>query len=100
MRDQSVNEWTTAVETELGLEDAIDSEQGLHSLDGLAEQVARHVGEAAVGRTAFLVGIASGRASEPAVAAQDIAQKLSAMAQGWNSDAERGVPPNEQSRRA
>jgi aconitase B len=100
MRDQSVNEWTTAVETELGLENAIDSEQGLRSLDGLAEQVARHVDAAAVGRTAFLVGVAAGRAEEPAVAAQDIAQKLGAMAQGWNSDAERGVPPHDQSRRA
>jgi hypothetical protein len=99
MAEQSVSEWMTAVEKELGLEGAIVSDQGLDPVDDLGDQVEQHVGAAAVRRTAFLVGVAAGRAEQPAVAAQDFAQKLSAMAQGWHSERERGVPANEQSNR-
>jgi hypothetical protein len=50
--------------------------------------------------TAFLVGVAAGRADDPAVAARDYAQKIRNLAKGWDSDSERGVPANDQSRRA
>jgi hypothetical protein len=33
--------------------------------------------------TAFLVGVAAGRAEDPAVAARDYAQKISRLADGW-----------------
>jgi aconitase B len=100
MSDLSAREWTTAVETELGLRGSEDSPQGLEALDRLADRVTEQVGDRAALRTAFLVGVAAGRAQDPPVAAQDIAQKLGAMAEGWHADAERGVPSNDQSRRA
>ena len=50
--------------------------------------------------TAFLVGVAAGRADDPAVAARDYAEKISNLAKGWNSEGERGVPANDQSQRA
>lgn len=100
MGDQSTDEWTGAVEIELGLEPAVDSNQGLDALDELVARVSGTIGATAAGRTAFLAGVAAGRAEEPAIAAQDIAQKLSALAEGWDSDAERGVPSHDQSRRA
>jgi len=99
MGNETVNEWISGIETELGLEGAVDSEQGLGAIDDLADQVHRNVGMEAVHRTLFLVGVAAGRAEDPAVAAQDVAQKLGAMASGWNSDSERGEPSNDQSRR-
>jgi hypothetical protein len=47
----------------------------------------------------FLVGVASGRASDPSVAAHDFAGKLAALARGWNADTERAEPANDQDAR-
>jgi hypothetical protein len=44
--------------------------------------------------------VAAGRAADPAVAARDYAQKISALADGWGSDSERGAAANDESRRA
>jgi hypothetical protein len=44
--------------------------------------------------------VAAGRADDPAVAARDYAQKISALADGWDSESERGVAANDQDRRA
>jgi hypothetical protein len=49
--------------------------------------------------TAFLVGVAAGRADDPAVAARDHAGKFSKLAEGWRADEERGKAANEQPRR-
>ena len=94
-----MHEWLVAVERELGLEGAVDSEQGFDSIDDLSGRVDQQVSAVAARRTAFLVGIAAGRAEEPAVAAGDFARKLGAMAQGWDVEAERGVPSNDQNQR-
>ena len=99
MSNERAREWVNAVETELGLTGEVDDQQGLTAIDRLDERVREHVGADAVARSAFLVGVAAGRAREPAVAAQDISQKLGAMAEGWNVDAERGVPSNDQDQR-
>jgi hypothetical protein len=99
MTDRSVDTWTTAIEIELGLEGQVDSAQGLNAISDLGGDVRKYVDPDAVARTAYLVGVAAGRAQEPSIAAQDIAQKLGAMARGWDSDAERGVPSNDQEQR-
>lgn len=99
MTNQQVSEWLEAVETELGLSSVVDDQQALTAITELDGRVRDHVDPSAVAATAFLIGIAAGRSEEPGVAAQDTAQKLGAMAEGWNSDAERGVPSNDQSRR-
>jgi hypothetical protein len=49
--------------------------------------------------TAFLIGVAAGRAADPAVAARDYAQRITRLADGWESEAESGVSAHDQSQR-
>jgi hypothetical protein len=91
-------EWTTAVARELGLEDAVSD--GTDTIDRLATHVGDGVGAAATPMTAFLIGVAAGRADDPAVAARDYVQKVAHLADGWAGDEERAEPANDQSARA
>lgn len=70
------------------------------TIAGLASHVIDGVDPAATPITAFLVGVAAGRADDLAVAARDYGEKLSHLADGWTSDAERAEPANDQSARA
>lgn len=94
---QALSEWVTAVARELGLEDATTGLVDL-VLD-LTADVAHGVSRPGAPVTAFLVGIAAGRADDPAVAARDYAGKISKLAEGWGADEERGVPANDQAQR-
>ena len=96
----ALSEWVTAVVRELGLEGSLDSSGAVDMVLDLTSDVAHGVSRPGAPVTAFLVGVAAGRADDPAVAARDYAQKISALADGWGSDAERGTPANDQSRRA
>ena len=96
----ALSEWVTAVVRELGLEGALDTASSVDMVLDLTSDVAHGVSRPGAPVTAFLVGVAAGRADDPAVAARDYAQKISALADGWRSDAERGTPANDQSRRA
>jgi hypothetical protein len=96
----ALSEWVTAVVRELGLEGALDSGSSVDMVLDLTSDVAHGVSRPGAPVTAFLVGVAAGRADDPAVAARDYAQKISALADGWNSDSERGTPANDQQRRA
>lgn len=94
----ALSEWVTAVTLELGLEEA---PAGLVDLVlDLTSDVAHGVSRPGAPVTAFLVGVAAGRADDPAVAARDYAGKISKLAEGWGADEERGVPANDQSARA
>jgi hypothetical protein len=96
----ALSEWVTAVARELGLEGSLDTSSSVDMVLDLTSDVAHGVSRPGAPVTAFLVGVAAGRADDPAVAARDYAQKISAMADGWGSDAERGTAANDQSRRA
>ena len=95
----ALSEWVTAVVRELGLEGALDSGSAVDMVLDLTSDVAHGVSRPGAPVTAFLVGVAAGRADDPAVAARDYAQKISALADGWGADSERGTAANEQSRR-
>jgi hypothetical protein len=95
-----VQEWLSAARRELGLEDAAEGEQGLDAAEALAAIVHEKVEAAAAPSTVFLVGVAAGRAADPAVAARDFTEKLSALARSWNADSERSATPNDQDQRA
>ena len=98
MTDDRELAWLTAVGQELGLE--LDTDQAeFAALDELAQHVEANVDPALTARTVFLVGVASGRASDPSVAAHDFAGKLAALARGWNADTERAEPANDQDAR-
>jgi hypothetical protein len=96
---RSLSEWVTAVARELCLEEALADPDAVDMVLGLAADVAHGVSRPGAPVTAFLVGVAAGRADDPAVAARDYAGKISKLAEGWGADAERGVPANDQSQR-
>lgn len=95
----ALSEWVTAVAQELGLEDAVDSAGTVDMVLELTSDVAHHVSRPGAPVTAFLIGVAAGRAEEPGVAARDYAEKITNLAKGWASDSERGVPANDQEQR-
>ena len=96
---KALSEWVTAVARELGLEDALDRAATVDMVLDLTSDVAHGVSRPAAPVTAFLVGVAAGRADDPAVAARDYAGKISGLAEGWGADEERGEPANDQERR-
>jgi hypothetical protein len=97
---QALSAWITAVSQELGLEDSLAEGGTADTVLDLTSDVAHDVSRPGAPVTAFLVGVAAGRADDPAVAARDYAQKISNLAKGWGSDSERGAPANDQSQRA
>jgi len=97
---RALSEWVTAVVRELGIEDALEREGVVDMVLDLTSDVAHGVSRPGAPVTAFLVGVAAGRADDPAVAARDYSQKIARLADGWDADAERGAPAGDQSRRA
>jgi hypothetical protein len=97
---RALSEWVTAVVRELGIEGALDRGGVVDMVLDLTSDVAHGVSRPGAPVTAFLIGVAAGRAADPAVAARDYAQKISALADGWGADSERGTPAGDQSRRA
>jgi Domain of unknown function (DUF6457) len=92
-----MSEWVTAVARELGLE--LDDAAIVDLVLDLTSDVAHGVSRPAAPVTAFLVGVAAGRADDPTVAARDYAGKIGKLADGWDADEERGTPANDQARR-
>jgi Domain of unknown function (DUF6457) len=80
----ALSEWVTAVTRELGLEGALDSGTTVDMVLDLTSDVAHGVSRPGAPVTAFLVGVAAGRADDPAVAARDYAQKIARLADGWD----------------
>jgi len=80
----ALSEWVTAVTKELGLEDALEAGGTVDMVLDLTSDVAHGVSRPGAPVTAFLIGVAAGRASDPAVAARDYAEKISALAGGWD----------------
>ncbi|HVL83253.1 MAG TPA: DUF6457 domain-containing protein [Pseudonocardia sp.] len=95
----TMSEWTAAVCRELGLPEATDTDGATKLVLDVTGDVAHGVARPAAPVTAFLIGLAAGRAEDPVVAARDYAQKVSGLARSWNAEGERGVPANDQSRR-
>jgi hypothetical protein len=95
----ALTDWITAVTRELGLENAVEAGGTVDLILDTTADVARGVSRPGAPVTAFLIGVAAGRAEDPAGAARDYAGKISKLAQGWLDDAERGRPANDQDER-
>jgi hypothetical protein len=95
-----MSEWVTAVAQELGLEGAVETDTVVDLVLDLTSDVAHGVSRPAAPVTAFLIGVAAGRADDPVVAARDYVQIATRLAQGWEADTERAEPANDQSQRA
>ena len=79
---KALSEWVTAVARELGLEEALDSVGVVDLVLDLTSDVAHGVSRPGAPVTAFLVGVAAGRADDPAVAARDFAGKIGQAGRG------------------
>lgn len=95
----ALTDWLTAVTQELGLEGAVESGDLVDTVLDMTADVAHGVSRPGAPVTAFLIGVAAGRADDPAVAARDYAGKIGKLAQGWHDAAERGRPANDQEQR-
>lgn len=83
---QALSEWVAAVSRELGLGAGLDSAGLVDMVLDLTSDVAHGVSRPGAPVTAFLIGVAAGRAEDPAAAARDHAARISALAAGWPRD--------------
>ena len=84
----TLEDWTAAVVAELGIADLVDAGTRDLVLD-LTRDVAHNVARPAAPLTAYLLGLAVGRAADPATAA-DLAGRLSAMTTAWTEPSPAG----------
>jgi hypothetical protein len=82
----ALSAWVTAVSLELGLEGALESVGLVDTVLDMTSDVAHGVSRPGAPVTAFLIGVAAGRAEDPSVAARDYAEKISRLAAGWDAD--------------
>ena len=80
---QALSAWVTTVARELGLDDGMSDGATVDMVLDLTADVAHGVSRPGAPVTAFLIGVAAGRADDPAVAARDYARKISALAETW-----------------
>jgi hypothetical protein len=92
----TMSEWTAAVCRELGLPESTDTAGMTKLVLDVTGDVAHGVARPAAPVTAFLIGLAAGRAEEPGVAARDYAEQVSGLAKSWNAPEERGEPAGDQ----
>lgn len=79
----ALEEWTAAVVAELGVGDAVDAGTRDLVLD-LARDVAHGVARPAAPLTAYLLGLAVGRAADPATAARTLTGRVAELARDWS----------------
>ncbi len=79
----ALTDWITAVTTELGLGDSLDGRDLIDMVLDMTADVAHGVSRPGAPVTAFLIGVAAGRAADPGSAARVYAKKISLLADGW-----------------
>jgi Domain of unknown function (DUF6457) len=88
---QALAVWVEAVARELGLDD-VDPATYVDLVLDLTSDVSHGVSRPAAPVTAFLVGLAAGRAADPAVAARDHADVVARLAKGWEDGSAHAGP--------
>ena len=89
----TLEDWTAAVVAELDLAGAVDGGSRDLVLD-LARDVAHGVARPAAPLTAFLLGLAAGRADDPVGAARALAARITALATAWPAAGAAGALPD------
>lgn len=84
---RALSGWVAAVARELHLDEVLDSAAIVDLVLDLTSDVAHGVSRPGAPVTAFLVGVAAGRAADPAAAARDYSQKISYLAATWTGGA-------------
>ena len=80
-------DWVASVAAELGIEDAVDHDTIVDTVLDLTADVAHNVSRPGAPLTAFLLGIAVGRADKPKVASRDLAAKVTKLSEEWTAEA-------------
>jgi hypothetical protein len=81
---QALADWVTAVSRELGLVGVLEGIELVDTVLDLTADVAHGVSRPGAPVTAFLVGVAVGRAADPTVATRDYAATIAGLAAGWD----------------
>ena len=79
----TLQEWVDLVCRELDITDAVSPAAMQSRVLDLSRDVAHQVARPAAPLTAYLLGLAAGRSSDPEVTADQLAQRLSLLAQHW-----------------
>jgi hypothetical protein len=79
-------DWVASVAAELGIEDAVDHDTIVDTVLDLTADVAHNVSRPGAPLTAFLLGIAAGRADNPKVDSRDLAAKVAKLSEEWKID--------------
>jgi Domain of unknown function (DUF6457) len=80
----ALSAWVSAVAKELGIEQVVDAVALVDTVLDLTSDVAHGVSRPAAPVTAFLVGIAAGRADAPAEAVRAYADQVGRLADDWS----------------
>lgn len=82
----TLEEWTGLVCRELGVADLVEPSETTKLVLDLARDVAHGVARPAAPLTAYLLGLAVGRAERPADVAPGLAAQISELAASWSDD--------------
>jgi hypothetical protein len=82
----TLQEWVNLVCQELDLGDAVSPAAMQSRVLDLSRDVAHGVARPAAPLTAYLLGLAAGRSSDPETTADELAQRICLLAQRWSED--------------
>jgi hypothetical protein len=88
----TLREWVDLVCRELDIADAVSPVAMQSRVLDMSRDVAHDVARPAAPLTAYLLGLAAGRTSDPEATADELAQRVCQLAQRW-ADEHGGSPP-------
>lgn len=86
-----MSDWTAIVRAELDLPENIDLDGATGLVLDVTRDVAHGVSRPAAPVTAFLIGLAAGRAQDPVAAARVHAEQISGLAATWDTARQGGA---------
>lgn len=82
----TLQEWVNLVCRELNIADAVSPAAMQSRVLDMSRDVAHEVARPAAPLTAYLLGLAAGRSSDPEATADELAQRLCVLAQRWGGE--------------
>jgi hypothetical protein len=82
----TLEEWTRSVCAALGITELVDPSETTRLVLDLARDVAHGVARPAAPLTAYLLGVAAGRATDPAASSSELAARVRELLETWDVD--------------
>ena len=79
----TLKEWVDLVSQELGITDLVSQAAMQSRVLDMSKEVAHDVARPAAPLTAYLLGLAAGRSSDPEATADELAQQVCLLARRW-----------------